>query len=319
MNVMFMCYPLKSLHFPNSCDIISLLKLNQNIMPPEDIKIGKFKASRIIVKESWNVLKQDKEIMWFPVISTILTLIVLGAMAAYFYFMLLGGSSTEFKIDESKEISNIIIYGTIFIYYLVIFFIANFFQSALFIIVQGRFSGQDLNFSDGMQGAGKYVGKIFIWSLISATVGIILNAISNKFKMVGRILANILGAAWEILTYFSLPALVIGNLGIKDSFKESASMIKKTWGETLIVSFGVGLFFVAVVVLGLVLSVAITIMAPTTYVVVSVAVVFTIFYIAMMLLATTLSSIFKLALFNYARTGNIPQGFSDYIVKGAIK
>ena len=131
-------------------------------MPPEDIKIGKFKASRIIVKESWNVLKQDKEIMWFPVISTILTLIVLGAMAAYFYFMLLGGSSTEFKIDESKEISNIIIYGTIFIYYLVIFFIANFFQSALFIIVQGRFSGQDLNFSDGMQGAGKYVGKIFI-------------------------------------------------------------------------------------------------------------------------------------------------------------
>jgi len=288
-------------------------------MPPEDIKIGKFKASRIIVKESWNVLKQDKEIMWFPVISTILTLIVLGAMAAYFYFMLLGGSSTEFKIDESKEISNIIIYGTIFIYYLVIFFIANFFQSALFIIVQGRFSGQDLNFSDGMQGAGKYVGKIFIWSLISATVGIILNAISNKFKMVGRILANILGAAWEILTYFSLPALVIGNLGIKDSFKESASMIKKTWGETLIVSFGVGLFFVAVVVLGLVLSVAITIMAPTTYVVVSVAVVFTIFYIAMMLLATTLSSIFKLALFNYARTGNIPQGFSDYIVKGAIK
>jgi hypothetical protein len=257
--------------------------------------------------------------MWFPVISTILTLIVIGAMAAYFYFMLLGGSSTEFKIDESKEISNIIIYGTIFIYYLVIFFIVNFFQSALFIIVQGRFSGQDLNFNDGIQSAGKYVGKIFIWSLISATVGIILKVISDNFKIVGRILSSILGAAWEILTYFSLPALVIGNLNIKESFKESASIIKKTWGETLIVSFGVGLFFVAVVVLGLVLSVAIIIIAPTTYVVVSVAVIFTIFYIAMMLLATTLSSIFKLTLFNYARTGNIPQGFSDYIVKGAIK
>lgn len=288
-------------------------------MPPEDKQIGKFKASRIIFKESWNVLKQDKEIMWFPVMSGIFTLIVIIAMAAFFYIVLLGGSMIEFKIDESKQVSNIVIYGVMFVYYLIIFFIVNFFQSALFIIVQGRFSGQDLNFSNGIQGASKYIGKIFVWSIISATVGIVLKIISENFKVIGRILAGILGAAWEILTYFSLPSLVIGNLSIKDSFKESASIIKKTWGETLIINFGVGLFFAAIAVLWLVLSIAIIILIPKTYTVISVGVIFVIFYVAIMLLSTTLSSIFKLALFNYARTGNIPQGFSESIVKEAIK
>jgi hypothetical protein len=293
-------------------------KLYKN-MPPENIKLGKFKASRIIVKESWNALKQDKEVMWFPVISGFFTLLIIGAMASFFYFNLLGGSRTEFKIDESKEITNLVLYGTLFVYYIVIFFIVNFFQSALFIIVQGRFSGQDLNFSDGINGASKHIGKIFIWSFISATVGIVLKIISENFKVVGRIIAGVLGAAWDILTYFSLPALVIGNLNVKDSFKESAAIIKKTWGETLIVNFGVGLFFVVVIVLAVLLSLAIIIFSPTTYTFIIVGVIFAVFYIAMMLLSTTLSSIFKLALFNYARTGTIPQGFSDDIFKQAIK
>ena len=288
-------------------------------MPQENISIGKFNASVIIVKESWNVLKKDKEIMWFPVLSGFLTLIVVAAMATFFYFTLLGGSTTEFKIDEAMEINNIVMYTTMFAYYLIIFFMVNFCQSALFIIVQGRFAGQDLNFNDGIQGAGKYIGKIFVWSLISATVGLILKIISDNFKVIGKVVAGIFGAAWEILTYFSLPALVIGNLSIKDSFKESAAIIKKTWGETLIVSFGVGLFFVAVVLLAIVISIGIIMLAPTTYVIILVSTIFVIFYIAMILLATTLSSIYKLALFNYARTGNIPQGFSEYIIKDAIK
>ena len=87
----------------------------------------------------------------------------------------------------------------------------------------------------------------------------------------------------------------------------------------MIVSFGVGLFFVAVVLLAIVISIGIIMLAPTTYVIILVSTIFVIFYIAMILLATTLSSIYKLALFNYARTGNIPQGFSEYIIKDAIK
>ena len=42
--------------------------------------LGKFKASRLIVKESWGILKQDKALMWFPVISGAVATIAVSAL-----------------------------------------------------------------------------------------------------------------------------------------------------------------------------------------------------------------------------------------------
>ncbi len=57
-------------------------------MPEENIetpvKIGKFSASVTIVKESWNILKQDKEIMLFPIFSTICTFLSIALMGALY-------------------------------------------------------------------------------------------------------------------------------------------------------------------------------------------------------------------------------------------
>ncbi|MFA5991491.1 MAG: DUF6159 family protein [Candidatus Doudnabacteria bacterium] len=286
---------------------------------PVPVKLGKFQASKMIVKESWAVLKQDKEIMWFPVLSTITTMFALLVMGIVFFIFVLGGNIQTFEVAKNQQISQVIMYGTLFIYYLVTFFIINFFEAGLYIIVQGRFSGQDLGFRDGMNGAANNFNKIFVWSFISATVGLVLRIIADKFKLAGRIVAWLFGAAWNILTYFSLPSLVIGNTSIKDSFKESAAMIRKTWGETIIVNFGVGLFF-GLIIFGL------TAMAVGVMVIFHTLPIFFIslglYIVAMIILSivsTTLSSIFKLALYNYAHTGQVPVGFSSEVVTGAIQ
>ena len=86
-------------------------------------------------------------------------------------------------------------------------------------------------------------GKVFIWSVISATVGIILSIISERSKLVGRIVSSLLGAAWGFLTFFALPAMVIKNISVTDSFKESTATIRRVWGETFIVTIGTGMFF----------------------------------------------------------------------------
>src|SRR3989338_4270130 len=102
-------------------------------------KLGKWKASRMVVKESWAILKKDREILWFPVLSAIALLVAYAVIA-----------------------------------------IANFFQAGIMIIAHGRFNGQDLAFGDGLRGASSKFGKIFVWSLISATVGIIFDQISRR-------------------------------------------------------------------------------------------------------------------------------------------
>lgn len=295
--------------------------------PP--IKLGKFSASKLIVKQSWAVLKQDKEIMWFPVISSITTLVAIVIMAALFFFIALGGDWSIFKEggdamangygQQGNPALEFARYLTLLVYYVVIFFIANFFQAGLLLIVQGRFSGQNLSFSDGIKGAQAHIGRIFMWSLISATVGVILRAIAERSRIIGAIVAGILGAAWNIMTYFSLPSLVIGNTSIKDSFKESAAIIRKTWGESIIINFGVGFFFGIIVFLLFALSIGIIVILQSFVVAIVVGILFVLAVIALSIVSSTLGSIFKLAIYNYARTGQIPSAFSPELVMGAVR
>ena len=151
----------------------------------------------------------------------------------FFFFAFLGGVFTKESIEAHKQTAEVIGYVILFINYVSIMFVANFFESALYVVVNGRFSGNDLTFSDGISGASNKMWVIFKWSVISATVGIILRIIADKFKLAGRIISYVLGAAWNILTFFSLPALITEDIGVIDAFKESASAIRESASEVL--------------------------------------------------------------------------------------
>lgn len=284
--------------------------------PPQ--KIGKFKASRMLVRESLAILKQDKELMWFPVLSAITSLIALIIFAALFFFVVIQGGVEVFE-GMNEEQLNIMGYIISFIYYLVMFCIANYFLAGIYTIVNGRFNGQNLSFNEGIKNANKHFGRIFVWSLISATVGVILRIISDKSKLVGKIVASLFGAAWTILTYFSLPALVIGERSIKESFKESAFAIRKTWGETIIVNFGIGLFFVLLTLIVLVIMLTVAVLVPDILMFILLGILFIIFFTAISIISATLNSIVKLALYTYATTGVVPQGFTPELIQNTVK
>lgn len=289
-------------------------------VPPQktELKVGKFKASRMIVNESWALLKQDKEILWFPVLSSLASLVALAVMGILFFILVMGSDIHAFDGNTEQDFG-VLGYVLAIAYYTVMFFIVNFFQAGIFIIVHGRMNGTDLSFRDGIQGAKDVAGKIFLWSLISATVGVVLRAIAERSKLIGKIVVMLLGAAWNILTYFSLPSLVIGKTSVTDSFKMSANTIRKMWGETIIIQIGVGLFFMLLFFLGFAVAVGVIILAPTTLVAIATGTLFIIYVIALSIIASTLGAIFKLALFEYACTGIVPQGFSPELIQNAVK
>ena len=150
-------------------------------------------------------------------------------------------------------------------------------------------------------------------------MGVVLQIISDKSKLVGKLVVGLLGAAWGILTYFSLPSLIIGKTSVADSFKQSASVIRKTWGETIIINLGVGLFFGLLVFLALALMIGVIILAPTFPVVISMLLLFVIFIVLITIISSSLGAIFKLALFEYATTGKIPDGFSRELIQNAVR
>jgi hypothetical protein len=286
----------------------------QSSLPP--VKLGKLKASSMIVRESWSILIQDKEILWFPILSAIVNVLVLSIFCAVFYFVILGGDSANLDKNTSNDLTS---YAFSFVYYIVIFLVANFFQAAILTIAHGRFSGLNLTFSDGLRGASRNFGKIFLWSLISATVGMVLKVIADKSKIIGKLVSMVLGATWNILTYFSLTSLVIGETSVIGSFKESAALIRKTWGEAAIVNIGVGLFFGLISLGAITAGIIISVLVPKIFVILPLVVIVFIFLVLVSIISSTLSTIFKLALYEYARSGTVPQGFSPVLIQNAVK
>lgn len=272
----------------------------------------------MVVNQSWNLLKQDKEIMWFPVLSGVVTIIRVVIFSAAMFFIVLAGDLVNIGNMGSLANENIG-YVMMFAFYLLTFFIVDFFTVGIYTIANGRFNGNDLSFQDGIRGAMENVGKIFVWSLISATVGLILHIMSERSKLLGKIVAMVLGAVWGILTYFSLPVLVIGKTSIIDSFKQSAAMIRKTWGEVIIINFGVGTFFSLLFLVGVLLSLGMIVLVPTLSVLIGVGILLVLYSIALTIISQSLGAIFKLALYEYAATGRIPEGFSPELVQGAIR
>ncbi len=281
---------------------------------PAPVKMGKFAASRTIVRESWSVLKQDKELMLFPIVSAIVSLIAIGILIFWY-----ATSMPSIDVETAKESMGPAETVFLFVYYVVIFFIANFFQVGMYTIISARFNGQNLSFGDGVKGAWENMGKIFLWSLISATVGVILRIIAEKFEIAGKIVAGILGAAWSIMTYFSLISLVIGNKSVKESFKESASIIRKTWGETLIVNVGVGFFF-GLITLGVAFALfVLAFLIQDPIVIIALVVIFVLYLAALSVVSSTLGAIFKFALYEYGRSGKIIPGFTPDVIANAFK
>jgi hypothetical protein len=282
--------------------------------------MGKFAASELIVKESWAILKSDSELMWFPILSSCLSLFATVVLAVGYFFFLLGG---DIHALEGNQAGQDMTYAGLFVLYLVTFFIVNFFEAAMYVIIHGRFSGKDLGFSDGIKGAERLIENIFLWSLINATVGIVLRMIADRSKLAGAIVAWFFGAAWNILTFFSLPAIVIGEAHVTDSFKESASIIRAKWGETIIVNFGIGIVFTLIFFLGLALTIGFVVMAAMSgapgVLVLGIIGLFFIFLIVLSVVSSTLNVIFKAALYEYAKSGTVPPGFTPAVVQGAIR
>lgn len=290
---------------------------------PTSEKIGKFKASRMIVSGSWNLLKQDKEMMLFPVYSIVINFLVALVLMTLFFFIVFNGDWKAVEAMGESSTINGIWYVFIFILYIISYFIVTFFEIGIVAIAHGRINGQNLSFRDGLAAASSRSGKILVWSVLAATVGMVLRTIAERSKILGGIVVWMLGAMWSILTYFIVPVLFLEDLSIKQSLKRSAQVINTSWGEAAIVNVGVGLVFFFLGLAGVVLLIGllVVLMTMTESVAVPLIVggIFIFYLLLLAVISSTLGTIFKVVLYEYATKRTVPQGFSEELFYNAFK
>ena len=270
---------------------------------------GKFSRSWEITKKTFAAMKEDKEILLFPILSSLFSIILF----LIFVFPVV----LSYVKDQEAAASSSMLYLGIFAFYFITTFVAVFFNVGIVHIAKTRFEGGDATFMDGIRMGFKRFKQILGWALLSATIGLILNMLENAARekrgigaLLGRIAVSMLGMAWAIVSVFVVPAIVIKGYGPIDALKSSVQTIKKTWGESLIKFLGIGAVRTVFTIIGIVIF-----LVPGILFIVSAHLAVGIVFIGIFIIYITLlaiifgaaNAIFDTAFFLYADTGKVPK------------
>lgn len=271
--------------------------------------MGKFANSWALFKESWAVLKRTPGLVTFPIISAVVTLAVAAGFFVPYYF-LSGGVDLE---NTPAYIYVPVMFG----FYLVTSFVVIFFNSGLVACAYASLQGKPTNVSYGMSEATKRLPAIFGWALLSATVGVVIRLIGEYVPAVGRILESILGFVWGVVTFFVVPVIVIEHGSPVAAVKKSAGLLKKSWGEQIIVGSGLGLatFLLSLIPVPFVVMAVFSGIVPVIVGAVALAVLW---WIVLAVVTAALQGVYQTALFVYASTDVKPRAFSSTVYANAF-
>jgi len=281
-----------------------------------------FTRSWKITQLTFRVINQDRELIWFALLSFIFSSLFAVAM------IVPSVVPTIMAEGLSQDSLQIFQYIIIFLTYFGLAFIATFFNVCVVYTTKIRFEGGNATFGESIRFAFTKLGLIFQWSLLSATVGLLLKILDNLASRLGKggqivasILIGLLGMAWSIISIFVVPVLVYEGLGPIDAVKKSTQVIKKTWGESLIRHFGLGLIQFFVFVLIIALSFGLTYVLSNAFdvtgLIIGIGVGVLLMFLAGLIFSVA-NTIFNTALYVYANKSLVAEGFDEETVKGAF-
>ena len=209
--------------------------------------MDRFSNGWTIAKNSFKVLKENKQLIIFPILSGASILLIMGS----FFTALLANSDWD---PDNLEISSAGYYLILFCFYLVNYFVVVFFNMALIHCTRLYFKGEEeVTVRKGLLFSMSRLGAIFSWAFFAATIGLLLKTIQENSGLIGKIITGLLGVVWSVATFFVVPVIAYENAGPLEAFKKSSQMMKEKWGESLGANFGFGLLqFIGMLVVGVV-------------------------------------------------------------------
>ena len=167
--------------------------------------MGRFGRTWELTKGSWAILQKDKELAWIPLISAVLCLAV--AAACFLPFLAVTDDSANGEGFQPGAMG----YVMMVVATMVITFISTYFNGALVCGALERIRGGDPTLGSAFRGAQSHFHRLAPWALFAATVSLVLQIIRN-IRFVGPIISRLLGLAWELITFLTVPILIVEDL-----------------------------------------------------------------------------------------------------------
>jgi len=277
----------------------------------------KLSTSWELVKASAAVLRADKELLLFPVISAVLSMLVVVTFVVP--AMLAGVFASGIADGAGLTMAG---YAGVLLFYVVQYFVIFFCNTALVGAALIRLRGGDPTVADGFRIAASRIQPILGYALIAATVGMVLRAVSERSGLVGRLVVGLIGFAWNLATFLVVPVLVVEDVGPIEAIQRSAAYLKRTWGEQIVGSVGMGLVFGLISLATLAAGVMLILAAAATesaVLIIVVAACLLLAFVAIALVSSALGGVYAAAVYRYAADGQADGFFTPAMVRSAFR
>lgn len=279
---------------------------------------------------SWRLFRRAEALLCgrgalaaFPAVSFLLTSVVIAALSAVSFFLLdLSVSGGKIVSAEGDKADPLMVVCVLLIY-LAVTLTANFcnaaFYSEIFLCLKGEEKASLLR--GFLFAAGRFL-PLFFWSLLSATVGLLLRMLSGKN---GRSwISKPLWFAWTVASCFAIP-VIVSDPALKNPFralKRSGSIINRTWGEALIGFAGLKILLWVGLAAWIFLMGALWAGAeafPSAMLLFIILAGFgTLLFGIFAYLVGAAETVYRATLFLYAEEGSFPDGFDSDDLNGAF-
>jgi hypothetical protein len=275
--------------------------------------MGRIREGWELTKKSWRLLRDNRQLFRFPIVGALAGLAITALLVLPGIYL----------IDDGQDVlggvlAAIGIYGATFV--------SIYFSVGLAAAADKTFRGQPTSFGDGMAVARSHTGAIAGWAALSALVGVIVSALQRGGAIGEQIAAAVVGTAWSLVSFMAVPVIAFEGPGPWATLKRSASLFKDRWVGQVTGNVAIGGIVFLVGILP-----AILLIAGGGYLwandsggaglaggAVLVAVGALIFVVAM-LISQAMRSIFGVALYRYATTGEAPASFTEDELQSAVR
>ncbi len=275
--------------------------------------MGRWARGWQLTKTSWSVVRSDRSLVAFPVISGVAALV-----CALVFF----GAGAGLMSTKNLDILGIVVI-VIGLYLLIV--ICVFCGVALTACASRSLEGHDTTIGEGLAAARAKLDVIFAWAGVQLVVGALISIVQSLLREAGGgIVAAIFGGlanlAWTVATFFVIPVIALEGLGPRAAIKRSSAVLRHHWGEGVTGSFAIGgiVFLAGFLPAGLLIFGGIA-LANSSAAGAGILIVLGIIVLVVAgLLQTTIMAVFRVALFRFATENLVLGGFEQTELEAAF-
>lgn len=275
---------------------------------------GSWSESRVITQKCWAIVRADRTLALFPVMSLVVTgiaLLVFGAIGV-----------TLLAADATVAGWIVLIVG-LFVMQACLTFVAAGLVSAADTVL----AGGDATVGAAFRSASGHLGALLRWSVIQSIMAVLVGLLRGNGNggaaqlILRNVVAAAAGLAWDVITLFVLPFIVLGSHGTIDAIKASAGVVRRHWGTQIAGGLRIGgrlalFFFLPAILLFVAAGFLFNISSVLAGACITLGIVL---FIIGGMLGGLLRAVFSVALYHYVQEGEVLASFTEGELQGAVR